>query len=397
MLAKKCKGCILGRRNDTSYIIRQKQKIWHQVLKRVSCRGTTMSVEIPISAYTESKKLLLEKEEGYRRKVEIRAVGIEEAVIQRVIKNKEIQSKLINIVEKLKGKRELDIYTDGSLVVEHEGNREGKKMGIGWIVAGNDSNKNSISFKSRIADWPSSTRAELDVIWTALLAAPSESKVRIYSDSNVAIEGIQGFKSRMNIRNMFKTKNRSLINQITDCCRTKNIDLKLIKVKSHSMNYWNDKADKLEKEGLIFDLLLEVQDVTTSSIRVVLTWRNKLIDSSLRTFINITTVISYECEWANLSNIKPLLGQRSNLQSNRELNWRNTWSTLKKLQGKRCNSIKKSKALIFRIKCLNKLLPTKDLCFQRNPSLYKSKTCVACFAKEESLEHIAKCQIYQRI
>ena len=70
---------------------------------------------------------------------------------------------------------------------------------------------------------------------------------------------------------------------------------------------------------------------------------------------------------------------------------------LKKLQEKRCNSIKKSKALIFRIKCLNKLLPTKDLCFQRNPRLYKSKTCVACFAKEESLEHIAECQIYQKI
>ena len=76
MLARKCEGCTLGRRNDTSCIIRQKQKIWHQVLKRVACRGTTMSVELPISAYTESKKLLLEKEEGYRGKVEIRAVSI---------------------------------------------------------------------------------------------------------------------------------------------------------------------------------------------------------------------------------------------------------------------------------------------------------------------------------
>ena len=129
--------------------------------------------------------------------------------------------------------------------------------------------KVNISFKYRIADWPSSTQAELDAIWTALLAAPSESKVRIYSDSNAAIERIQGFKSRMNIRNMFKTKNYSLINQIIDCCRTKNIDLELIKIKSYSMNYWNDKADKLAKEGLLSDLLLEVQDVTTSSIRVV--------------------------------------------------------------------------------------------------------------------------------
>ena len=90
-----------------------------------------MSVEISISAYTESKKLLLEKEEGYRRKVEIRAVSIEEVVIQRVIKNKEIQSKLINIIEKLKGKKELDIYTDRLLVTEYEENIKRKKMGIG--------------------------------------------------------------------------------------------------------------------------------------------------------------------------------------------------------------------------------------------------------------------------
>jgi len=52
---------------------------------------------------------------------------------------------------------------------------------------------------------------------------------------------------------------------------------------------------------------------------------------------------------------------------------------------------------MFRIKCLNKLLLTKDICYQRDPVLYKSKTCIACYEKEESLEHLAECQIYQRI
>ena len=52
---------------------------------------------------------------------------------------------------------------------------------------------------------------------------------------------------------------------------------------------------------------------------------------------------------------------------------------------------------MFRIKCLNKLLPTKDICYQRNPTLYQTKTCVACIAKVESLEHLADCQIYQKI
>ena len=52
---------------------------------------------------------------------------------------------------------------------------------------------------------------------------------------------------------------------------------------------------------------------------------------------------------------------------------------------------------MFRIKCINKLLPTKNLCFQRDPVSYKSKTYIACYAKEESLEHLADCQIYLKI
>ena len=69
-------------------------------------------------------------------------------------------------------------------------------MGIGQIIASNNSNKNSISFKSRIANQPSSTRAELGTIQIALLVAPSETKVRIYSNSNIAIEEIKISKAK---------------------------------------------------------------------------------------------------------------------------------------------------------------------------------------------------------
>ena len=52
---------------------------------------------------------------------------------------------------------------------------------------------------------------------------------------------------------------------------------------------------------------------------------------------------------------------------------------------------------MFRIKCINKLLPTKDICYQRSLAIYKTKTCIACIAGEESIEHLADCQIYQKI
>ena len=113
--------------------------------------------------------------------------------------------------------------------------------------------------------------------------------------------------------------------------------------------------------------------------------------------MNLTVVTVYETAWADLSNIKPVINQRSLSQSSDQLNWNSTWIALKKLQGKRCTSIIRSKALMFRIKCLNKLLPTKDICFQRNSSVYKSKTCIACYVSEKTLEHIAEYQMYQRI
>ena len=90
--------------------------------------------------------------------------------------------------------------------------------------------------------------------------------MRIYSDSKAAIDGIQSLKESTSIRDYFKTKNHSLISQIIDCCKTKEINLELIKVKGHSMNKWNDRADKLTKEGLLSNLILKVYEVTTSRI-----------------------------------------------------------------------------------------------------------------------------------
>jgi ribonuclease HI len=374
-----------------------KCKSWHQVIDKVHKIGEATTIGIPISAYTEYKESTEDEEIISTDIIEVKVLGIEEAIIQRVIRDKGMQSELRSIARELKEFREVDIYTDGSMVVENEGGSEIKKMGIGWTIVDENNSVSNISFKSRIVDWPSSTRAELGAIWTALLVVPYEAKVRIYTDSKAAIEGIQKFKSINNIRNNFKIRNRSLISQIDECCKAKRIKLELIKVRGHSMNKWNDRADKLAKEGLASNWTLEVQDVTTSKIGVVPMWRDKIIDNPLRTFVNITTATVYETAWADLNCMKTVLNQRSSHHSDDRLDWRNTWNTIKKLQGRKCTSIKKSKALMFRIKCLNKLLPTKDICFQRDPALYKSKTCIACYAKEESFEHLADCQMYQKI
>jgi ribonuclease HI len=397
MIFKKCKGCAQGKRNDTSCIIRRSNRSWHQVIQKVHRSEEEMSLGIQLSAYLEAEKEYMSDQDYRLETPRINIVEIEEAIIQRVIKDVNLREELSRISGKLKGRKNLDIYTDGSLVVDSSSGRDEKKMGVGWVVVNENIDSSNLSFKCRIVDWPSSTRAELGAIWTAILVAPYEANVRIFSDSKAAIEGIQNFKGLMSIRSNFKTKNRSLISQIVDSCKTKLIKLEMIKVKGHSMNIWNDKADSLAKEGLTSSLILEAQEVTTSLIRVTPLWKNKTIDCALRTFVNITTAAVYETTWANLNSIRSVISARSEDITNDQLNWENTWSALKSLQGKKCTSFKKSNALMFRIKCINKLLPTKDICYQRSPAIYKSKTCIACIASEESLEHLADCQIYQKI
>ena len=109
----------------------------------------------------------------------------------------------------------------------------------------------------------------------------------------------------------------------------KEIKLELVKVKGHSSNIWNDKADRLAKEGLISDLILEAQEVTTSKIRIFPIWKEKIIDTALRSFVNLTMTTIYESTWTNLNSIKLVLNQRTMDLSSSDLNWKNIWNMLK--------------------------------------------------------------------
>ena len=125
---------------------------------------------------------------------------------------------------------------------------------------------------------------------------PSSTRVNIFTDSQAAIDSLQNNKQIQNIRNLFKIKNRSLVRQIQECCKAKNVELSLTKVKGHSGNSWNDRADKLAKDGLSSNKILKVKDVNTDRLKVLPKWNNKLVDCSIRSFANITTFVTYETE-----------------------------------------------------------------------------------------------------
>ena len=294
-------------------------KSWHQVIDKVLGNGDTAIIKIPISAITIAKEIINAEELISKETVEVQIEEIEEALIRRVIVDKELQEELVSIARRTKHLDELNIYTDGSITVIADG-REGKRMGLGWVIVDRYNSENSISFNCRITDWPSSTRAELGAIWTVLLVVPHRAKVRIHTDSKAAIEGIENFLSLTSIRKAFKTKNRCLVSQIKDCCETKAIELRLVKVKGHSTDIWNNVADDFAKRRLLSNKVLKVQNITTSNIRITPLWKGNIIDNPLRTFTNITTATVYETAWANLSSIKVLLGREIGQDKNDQIN-----------------------------------------------------------------------------
>ena len=144
-----------------------------------------------------------------------------------------------------------DIYTDGSL--HRDNTSQQSTMGLGWVnISANT------EFSCAINKWPSSTRAELGAIWTALLTILSHSAVNVYTDSAATISGINNVLSTYNTTKWTQINNKSLLLHIRSCIFRKTLNLTLHKIKGHSDNTYNDIADSLAKGGLSSDLVLDL-------------------------------------------------------------------------------------------------------------------------------------------
>ena len=62
--------------------------------------------------------------------MQIKILNREEAIIERVIEDKNIREDLNEIVEKLRRRKRLNIYTNGSLACEGMGDTREKEIGI---------------------------------------------------------------------------------------------------------------------------------------------------------------------------------------------------------------------------------------------------------------------------
>ena len=204
-----------------------------------------------------------------------------------------------------------------------------------------------------IRKWSSSTKLELLAIWYVLLMAPRKKKVRIYTDSAAAIASLEGKVKSMTNKQRLRKKNYNLVENIRSIISIKELSLELVKVKGHSNNKWNNRADRLVKERSKLDNIDRVIQRTPIGTSVNLCQKKELVEDPTRQFIKEVLDLKTSTDWRFSAAIEKL----EPTQAAKIYDWSYFWKKIKSQNGSSCTSMKKNKQIGTLIKCVNEKLP----------------------------------------
>ncbi len=114
---------------------------------------------------------------------------LSQQLISKFIVQGSYQSKLATLASQLTDHNTINFYTDGSL--SHGGTIR-MTMGIGWTTT--FKNVNNVTFHAAISGNPSSTKAEIIAILTALITCPAHTIINIYTDSQYCVDHFDRLK-----------------------------------------------------------------------------------------------------------------------------------------------------------------------------------------------------------
>ena len=230
----------------------------------------------------------------------------DEKIIKELVKTKRYKRELIKKLEENRKARnqgileeqEYEYYTDGSLINENTGEEiEKTRIGTAWIqTKGPEIGQN---FGCGVQDWPSSSRAEATAILTALLVTPRESKVIIATDSMNCVtthRKLSRVDPKLSHKRWLKIKNWSIWSNIIEIIKKKELNVKLKKVKAHSGEENNERADQLAKKANEMEAI-EWCFQRCKQVQTAMTWKNIIVEEAPREFLKRISKIKHNYKW----------------------------------------------------------------------------------------------------
>ncbi|PKC02431.1 hypothetical protein RhiirA5_425253 [Rhizophagus irregularis] len=171
----------------------------------------------------------------------------------------------------------INIYTDSSLTnrFNNSSNTFTKYMGTGWVIL-NSKDEVILECSSSITNWPSSIHVELGAILSATLVLQTGQKVNILTDSQVAID----------------------ISCIINLIDSKRLEIKLVKVKSHSGVKGNEEADRVAKNDTKKVTCIKIKDSQQKDLIYDIYWDGKRVDRHIRKFIDNLCKSTLDAAWS---------------------------------------------------------------------------------------------------
>jgi ribonuclease HI len=296
------------------------------------------------------------------------------------------RNKLASFKDSFSLSQTLTFYTDGSLINSRS---DLCCMGIGWVQV--DSDGSSAAFSAQVERFPSSLRAELYSVLSAICTAPQFCLVNLFTDNSNVAAGLDFILSGSlvlpsHLRSIFN-RNHLLWAAIKYVITSNDLMLSTSVVKAHSNNKFNDLADQAAKAGLTAPVL----DFDTSFLSHndhVLTWSGITVDCNSRHF---TKELLKAKNFNSIFNSSRM--DRVNRLSRHELiDWSSTGSLLSYHNSTLGTSFSTSALKTFQVKCFTRELPTMAQLKRNRPDLYKSSyRCASCGSLDEDFDHIWLC------
>jgi hypothetical protein len=292
-------------------------------------------------------------------------------------KNEPIQN-LLEIATQMADHSSFEFYTDGSLIGLQTSSCH---MGFGWIKP-----TLNITYKGSCIMNPSLTKSESYVILTTLLVVPNHFTITIYTDSQNCIYNFNFFNNPLiSRRKQLNHNNHLLWTFIIEIMKTKDLNIKLEKVKAHSGNLYNDIADELTTQGLFCDLINININAHANNSTLLPSWNSmRVIKTNLRKWMKKVIQARIFNSFIFNTNFSTIQNTFLSIDINWEYNHVENEIT----------SSRFTKDSSHKIKSIIHHLPTSNLQTRYYLLLYKDFSlilCPTCEIEKDDNKHIGRC------